>query len=149
MRSLLACVTCCLLSSCSVLPTAPTTVYALADQKALISSTQRQSLCSLPFPGMEYELNEAAAAFVTEKAAPHLAQEQLLIIGAADAGLPPEYARTLGQRRAEAVRKLLIEEGWPPERLHPTTVGNDLPPRAAAGYVQIYLLKKQPALSPQ
>jgi hypothetical protein len=154
MRSLLVCISGLLLCSCSVLPTSPTTVYALADQKTLLGAGfQRESIVSLPFPGMEYELNETASALILEKTAAHTGKEQLLILGAADVGLPPEYARTLGQRRAEAVRKLLIEEGWSPERLHPTTVGNDLSPRSAAGYVQIFLLRpqkaQQPALSPQ
>jgi hypothetical protein len=101
-----------------------TTVYALAEQDEL-QPAAADALHTVKFLSQSYKLAPEQREALTQKFAQAEAEQHLLLIGRASAELPPEYARMLGQRRAEAVRQLLIDLGWPPNHLHPSSRGND------------------------
>ncbi len=62
------------------------------------------------------------------------------ILGFARRGLPAGYARSLAQRRADAVRQSLIDAGMEADRLHATGYGNDQPGLCASDEVRLYVV---------
>ena len=78
------------------------------------------------------------------KAAPQWAKDKikLLVVGFAQRGLPPDYARVLAHRRAESVRQALIEKGLDAGNIHSAGYGNDVPSLRNDDSVLIYELKQ-------
>ena len=77
---------------------------------------------------------EAAPQWVKDKT-------KLLVVGFAQRGLPPDYARVLAHRRAESVRQVLIEQGLDAGNIHSAGYGNDMPSLGSEDSVIIYELK--------
>ena len=77
------------------------------------------------------------------KSSPQWAKDKtkLLIAGFAQRGLPPDYARVLAHRRAEAVRQALIEQGLDAGNFHSAGYGNDVPSLSSDDNVFVYELK--------
>ena len=78
-----------------------------------------------------------------EKAAPQWVKDKtkMLVVGFAQRGLPPDYARVLAHRRAESVRQVLIEHGLDAGNIHSAGYGNDVPSLNSDDSVVIYELK--------
>lgn len=67
---------------------------------------------------------------------------RLMVVGFAQRGLPPDYARVLAHRRAESVRQVLISQGLDAANIHSTGYGNDMPGLGNDDSVVIYELKQ-------
>lgn len=79
---------------------------------------------------------------VLAKAAPQWVKDKtkLLVVGFAQRGLPPDYARVLAHRRAESVRQALIEHGLDAGNIHSAGYGNDVPSVGSEDNVLVYEL---------
>ena len=66
---------------------------------------------------------------------------KMLVVGFAQRGLPPDYARVLAHRRAESVRQVLIEHGLDAANIHSAGYGNDVPSLGSDDSATIYELK--------
>jgi outer membrane protein OmpA-like peptidoglycan-associated protein len=129
-----------LLASCQMMPSGSATVYALAEQDHLKGQTLADGF-KVAFQNQGFRLGiDERERIKAEFGAPKEGQE-LVLTGMANAESPPEYARMLGQRRAEAVRQSLIELGWQPHLLHSTSRGND---GSAAQRVDAVFVKRSP-----
>ncbi|MDB6138638.1 MAG: OmpA family protein [Verrucomicrobiaceae bacterium] len=82
-------------------------------------------------------------AITVARAAPQWVKDKtkLLVVGYAQRGLPPDYARVLAHRRAESVRQVLIEHGLDAGNIHSAGYGNDEPSISTEDSVMIYELK--------
>ena len=133
-----------LLCQCSLLPGAggESVIYALAPQEALPSPLEQPLTSAAPpvvFARDRYDLSSRQQ----EALKPLAAQWQqdstpLLILGFAKRGLPTDYARSLSQRRAEAVREALINEGLDAALLHSAGYGHDQPKLSSGDEVRIF-----------
>jgi hypothetical protein len=137
---------CLLAASCNVLTPKPTTVYALADQTRLRSplNTGAAPLFTVDFPIHSYALNAEQKTSIQAAAAKWDKSKELIIVGSASADDPTEFARVLGQRRAESLRLHLIELGWEAEKIHSISVGNDLGNKEARDKAMIFPAQIEP-----
>lgn len=135
-----------LLCQCSLLPGAggEAVIYALAPQEALPSPLEQSLTLAAPpvvFARDRYDLSSRQQ----EALKPLAAQWQkdatpLLILGFAKRGLPTDYARSLSQRRAEAVREALINEGLDAALLHSAGYGHDQPKLGSGDEVKLFTM---------
>ena len=126
-------------------------IYALAPQEALPSPLEHKLTPvgpALPFARDRFDLT----TLQQETLKPLAAQWQrdkttLMILGFAKRGLPTDYARSLSQRRAEAVREALINEGLDAALLHSAGYGHDQPKLGSGDEVKIFTMP-MPAPAP-
>lgn len=71
-------------------------------------------------------------------------QLRLLVAGYTSPGLPQDYARSLSERRAQAVRQRLIEMGVEPATVHTLGLGNDFSPTGPSSDV-VVIYRASPA----
>ncbi|MCA1963469.1 MAG: OmpA family protein [Prosthecobacter sp.] len=120
----------------------PTVVYALGTREGFRSPLQEGNLrpaCpALEFSGTTFRLSgahrrtlEALAASWQEK------KPRYLIAGYCQTGLPEDYARSLSERRAQAVRQHLIEHGVEAANLQTVGFGHDSTPSAPTSSVVV------------
>jgi outer membrane protein OmpA-like peptidoglycan-associated protein len=130
-----------LLSSCAAFTPQPTTVYELAEQKEASSPlkpSHAEALLTLSFPRHSYHLSTQQKEELLAKAATWDKSKPLSIIGSCSAEDPPEFARVLGQRRAESARIHLVQNGWSSSKIHSNSVGNDFSGRDMGDRVSLY-----------
>lgn len=135
-----------LLCQCSLLPSTDdaTVIYALAPQEALPSPLDQRLTpvgLAIRFARDRYELTPAQKQALQPLAAQwQSAKTTLMILGFAMRGLPTDYARSLSQRRAEAVRQTLIDEGLDAAQLHSAGYGHDQPSLGSLDEVKLFTL---------
>lgn len=148
----LAALTCLLLGSCSGLPLGSDTavVYALGDREGFASPLTRDLTPACPaltFPGDEYTTSgRHRLGLVTFSETARTTSDRYLIAGYTAPGLPEDHARALSERRAQAVRQILIEMGIDAARMQTLGLGNDFAPSGpSTDVVVIYQAGKGPA----
>ena len=139
-----------LMSSCSVLHLHPGSedsqvIYALPSRQQGTSPLGRNLTPvggPFSFSRERFILNESQTSTLI-KAAPQWVKDKtkLMVVGFAQRGLPPDYARVLSHRRAESVRQILIEHGLDAGNIHSLGYGNDVPSAGSDDTVLIYELK--------
>ena len=137
-----------LLSSCSLLPhngDDSQVIYALPPrQPGATPLARNMTVLGGPFVfSRERFVLTDSQIHTLAKSSPQWAKDKtkLLIAGFAQRGLPPDYARVLAHRRAEAVRQALIEQGLDAGNIHSAGYGNDVPSLSSDDNVFVYELK--------
>jgi hypothetical protein len=107
-------------------------VYALGSREAFASPLKRQLKPACPvlrFRSMKFAITDEHEA-VLSGVAEAWAQDggRFLVVGYAPPELPEGYARSLSERRAQAVRQRLIELGVETADLQTAGFGNDFGP---------------------
>ena len=138
-----------LLSSCSSLsfltqPASEAIVYALGPREGHTSplgANLKPACPALVFDGDGFKLSGAhegaIRGVVTELGG--IKKTRLLIAGYAQPDLPHDHARSLSERRAQAVRQRLIELELDPSKIQTVGFGNDFSPSGpSSGVVVIY-----------
>jgi len=138
----------CLLSSCSMLrPSGDDSqvIYALPPRQPGATPLARNlTVIGGPFTfSRERFVLTDSQTNTLAKSAPQWAKDKtkLLVVGFAQRGLPPDYARVLAHRRAESVRQALIEHRLDAGNIHSAGYGNDVPSLSSEDAVTIYELK--------
>lgn len=119
-------------------------IYALSSQtvQSPLVSELEPACDSLSFSRDRFLLSKhQRGALVKHIEGWNEAKQHLIIAGFAQRGFPAGYARSLAQRRAEAVRQLLIEEGMDAAVLHSVGYGNDQPALSSRDEVRVFLAK--------
>lgn len=137
-----------LMSSCSVLHLGQEdsqVIYALPSRQPGTSPLGRNMTPlagPFTFSRERFILTEAQAATLV-KSVPQWTKDKtkLMVVGFAQRGLPPDYARVLSHRRAESVRQILIEHGLDAGNIHSLGYGNDVPSAGSDDTVVVYELK--------
>lgn len=140
-----------LLACCQALPKVPglsksdepTVVYALGGREGFSSPLEAalKPVCpALEFPGTGFGLGGGHRKILNELAAEwRNGRPRYLIAGYTPPGLPEDYARSLSERRAQAVRQFLIEAGVEAASLQTVGFGFDSSPSSpTSGVVVIY-----------
>jgi hypothetical protein len=138
-----------LLSSCSSVtfltqPASEAIVYALGPREGHTSplgANLKPACPALVFDGDGFKLSDAhegaIRGVVTELGSNK--KTRLLIAGYAQPDLPHDHARSLSERRAQAVRQRLIELELDPSKIQTVGFGNDFSPSGpSSGVVVIY-----------
>jgi outer membrane protein OmpA-like peptidoglycan-associated protein len=124
-------------------------IYALAPQEALPSPLEQKLTPvgpAISFARDRYELTTVQQEILKPLAAQWQRDKTtLMVLGFATRGLPTDYARSLSQRRAEAVRQTLIDEGLDAALLHSAGYGHDQPKLGSGDEVKLFTL---PAVEP-
>lgn len=136
-----------LLTGCSGLPSLQKkeaeVVFALGTRDGYTSpmnAALKPASTALEFQELQFDLNGAHRKALSELAAawPET-KPRYLIAGYAPPELPEDYARSLSERRAQAVRQYLIEHGVEAANLQTVGFGSDSSPSGpATGVVVIY-----------
>ncbi len=122
----------------------PTIVYALGEREGFRSPLEagnlRPACPALEFASGDYTPSGAQRKILEGLAAAWSAEKpRYLIAGYSQPGLPEDYARSLSERRAQAVRQILIEAGVEASSLQTVGFGQDSAPSAPTpGGVVIY-----------
>lgn len=87
----------------------------------------RQQLEPVEFGDTAWEIPDSEKPKIKAAAKALRTQEQRVILAGGAVVTSPEYARQLGQQRAEAVRQALVLEGIPASRIITVSYGGDLP----------------------
>ena len=155
-RRLVPALACLLLPGCSLLDrvvNSPTVIYALAPQQDLPSPlTQSLAPAGQPiaFSPNRYSITKRQRAALQAQAARwQQTTSRVLVLGFSRRGLPSGYARVLSQRRAEAARQVLIEEGIDAARLHTAGYGHDQPSLSTNDEVRLFLVDDSPPKAAQ
>ncbi len=131
----------CLGGCTSPLPTGgePTVLHALSSRDGFTSpllQPLRPACSALVFSGTGYALSAAHEKLLRDFAAA-LPEggggARHLIVGQAPLEFPGSHARSLSERRAQAVRRFLIDQGLPAESLQTTGLGHDAAPAGFTG----------------
>jgi hypothetical protein len=96
----------------------------------------RPACQALDFTGTQYRLSASHERLLRDFAATQLDAPpvaRFLIIGQTPVDLPGSHARSLSERRAQAVRHYLIDLGLPAENLHTLGLGHDAAPAGLTG----------------
>lgn len=125
-------------------PDAGGVVYALGGLEGFTSPLGRalKPACpALEFPEGSHTLSKEHTAtlahFITDQG-DALETQRLLIVGHTPVDLPGSYARALSERRAQAVRQLLIENGMNAANVQTLGLGHDSPAGSTGHRVIIY-----------
>ncbi|TDU73157.1 OmpA family protein [Prosthecobacter fusiformis] len=118
-------------------------VFALGSREGFVSpmTASLKPVCpALEFSGTSYSLHGAHQRTLQGLAtAWPESKPRFLIAGYAPHDLPEDYARALSERRAQAVRQVLIEAGVEAANLQTIGFGNDSAPSGpSTGVVVIY-----------
>ncbi len=123
----------------------PKVIYALSPQKDLPSPLANQLTpngAPIAFSPNRFLLSHRQlAALRTQAESWQSDTPTLLVLGFARRGLPSSYARVLSQRRAEAVRQALIDQGIDAAKVHTAGYGHDQPGLSAADEVRLFVVK--------
>jgi len=150
-RLLFALMTVLLLSACADIPglpkltgeQAPTVVYALGSRDGFQSpllGALKPACPALEFSGDGYVLTGGHKKLLSILVAEWKKEKpKYLISGYTPPGLPEDFARSLSERRAQAVRQYLIENGIEAARLQTVGFGFDsFPSSPTSSVVVIY-----------
>jgi hypothetical protein len=116
-----------------------TVLHALAPREGFVSPlTQplRPACPALVFSGTRYTLSAGHERLLRDFVAALPADgggARHLIVGQTPVDLPDGHARSLSERRAQAVRRFLIEQGLPAEHLQTLGLGHDAAPAGHTG----------------
>ncbi len=133
-------------SSCSVMPSlsreqTPTVVFALGTRDGFSSPLQgalKPACPALVFTGETYALTGGhRKALGTLAAEWSSGKPRYLITGYVAPGLPEDFARSLTERRAQAVRQQLIESGIEASHLQTVGFGFDSSPSSPTSSVVV------------
>lgn len=121
----------------------PAVVYALGGREGFRSPLEgalKPACPALEFSGTEFNLSgghhKVLKALATEW---REGKAKFLIAGYTPPGLPEDYARSLSERRAQAVRQFLIESGVEAANVQTVGFGFDSSPSSpTSGVVVIY-----------
>lgn len=121
----------------------PTVVYALGGREGFSSPLEaalKPACQALEFPGTVFRLGGGHQKILNGLAAEwQEGKPRYLIAGYTPPGLPEDYARSLSERRAQAVRQFLIEAGVEAASLQTVGFGFDSSPSSpTSGVVVIY-----------
>ena len=121
-------------------PAGETTVlHALGPREGFISPLVQplSPACSaLVFSGTQYTLTTSHQRLLREFVASlpsNPTDTRLLIVGQTPVDLPGGHARSLSERRAQSVRRFLIDQGLPAEQLQTLGLGHDAAPAGHTG----------------
>ncbi len=118
----------------------PTVVYALGGREGFSSPLEaalKPACPALEFPGTGFRLGGGHRKILNGLAAEwRNGRPRYLIAGYTPPALPEDYARSLSERRAQAVRQFLIEAGVEAASLQTVGFGFDSSP--TSGVVVIY-----------
>ncbi len=107
-------------------------VFALGSREGFVSpmaASLKPACPALEFHGTNYALNGAHKKLLLKMAADwKLEKPRYLIAGYTPPDLPEDYARALSERRAQAVRQVLIEAGVEAANLQTVGFGHDSAP---------------------
>lgn len=139
-----------ILSSCSSLPffsgaADEAVIYALGPREGFrspVSADLKPACPALIFDGEGFAITArhrlTLRALFDENSAAE--KKKLLVAGYAPPALPHDHARSLSERRAQAVRQHLIELGLEPANVQTVGFGNDFSPTGpSSDVVVIYL----------
>lgn len=96
----------------------------------------RPACPALVFSGTQYALTAGHQRLLRDYVATLPADKtdtRLLIVGQTPVDLPGGHARSLSERRAQAVRRFLIDQGLPAEQLQTLGLGHDAAPAGHTG----------------
>ena len=121
-------------------------VYALGVREGFpspLGQTLFPACPALVFTGDSYQISGRHRLRLEQLATKHrgdTSTQQFLVVGYTSPRLPQDYARSLSERRAQAVRQRLIELGVDAARLQSVGLGNDFAPSGpTSDVVVIYL----------
>ncbi|MBL9115172.1 MAG: OmpA family protein [Verrucomicrobiaceae bacterium] len=142
---LLVSLSCWGLTSCSTLVDiaigSPKVIHALSDQGSLpnpLASAPSQILLEVPFPRDQFFVSSAQRTRIEKRAEEWKASgSRLILAGFASADGPPDHARSVSQRRAEAVRTILVDAGLDSGLLHAAGYGSDIPSMSSKDVVRV------------
>ncbi len=134
-----------LLSGCGGIPLLPAestaVVYALGSREGFPSPLGRQLTPACPalaFTGDGFNTSGRHRLGLQQFAESAKASEtRYLIVGYTSPGIPEDHARSLSERRAQAVRQTLIELGIEAARLQTVGLGNDFAPSGPSSDVVV------------
>lgn len=137
------------LSACSTmpflkLPAAEAVVYALGPRDNFTSplnANLKPACQAFVFgdEGLELSESQVGALHTLQRELAKTPKTRLLVAGYAPPNLPQDHARSLSERRAQAVRQHLIELGSEPANIQTVGFGNDFSPTGpSSGVVVIY-----------
>lgn len=138
-----------LLACCQALPEVPglsksdepTVVYALGGREGFSSPLEaalKPACPALEFPGTFFRLGGGHQKILNGLAAEwQKGRPRYLIAGYSPPGLPEDYARSLSERRAQAVRQFLIEAGVEAASLQTVGFGFDSSPSSPTSAVVV------------
>lgn len=147
MKSLLLSLFAAGLCSCSMLPMFQNkeadVVFALGSRDGFSSPMNgalKPACPALEFQGIGFDLTGAhKRTLLAQSASWAETKPRYLIVGYASPDLPEDYARSLSERRAQAVRQFMIEHGVEAANLQTVGFGPDSSPSGpATGVVVIY-----------
>lgn len=130
------------LSACTtpLPPGGETTVLHALGPREGFSSPLVQPLSpacpALVFSGTQYALSAGHQRLLSDCMTTLPADKtgtRLLIVGQTPVDLPGGHARSLSERRAQAVRRFLIDQGLPAEQLQTLGLGHDAAPAGHTG----------------
>lgn len=116
-----------------------TVLHALGPREGFLSPLVQPLSPACPalvFSGTQYALTTSHQRLLRDfvaalPAAP--GDTRLLIVGQTPVDLPGGHARSLSERRAQAVRRFLIDQGLPAEHLQTLGLGHDAAPAGHTG----------------
>jgi outer membrane protein OmpA-like peptidoglycan-associated protein len=142
----IAALTCTLLPSCSTLPVSKQSeetaiVYALGSREGFsspLNKSLRPACSALEFKSDSFSLtgghHKVLSSLVNER---EKQKSKFLVAGYTQPGLPEDYARSLSERRAQAVRQYLIENGIEAADLQTAGFGYDGSPNSPTSNVVV------------
>lgn len=116
-----------------------TVLHALGPREGFISplvQPLRPACPALVFSGTSYTLSSSHERLLRDFATSLPADgggARHLIVGQTPVDLPGSHARSLSERRAQAVRRFLIDQGLPAEHLQTLGLGHDAAPAGHTG----------------
>ncbi len=140
-----------LLAGCAGLPLGDTTavVYALGSREGFPSPLTRELTPACPalaFPGDDFTTSGRHKLGLVEfSRTAKSTTDRYMIVGYTAPGLPEDHARALSERRAQAVRQILIEMGIEAARMQTLGLGNDFAPSGPSSDVVVIYHTKPPA----
>lgn len=135
-----------LLTSCStvnrIIRPGPKVIHALPDQEQLASPLSpgvEPIIDAIPFQRDSFVLSPVQQGRLEQSLAEwKTSGRHLLLAGFASESSLPDHGRLLSQRRAEAVRAVLIQSGFDASALHTTGYGSDINALSPGDVVRVY-----------
>lgn len=134
------------LTSCTsmggIFSSGPKVIHALPDQEQLVSPLDpgvEPIMDAITFTRGSFALSEAQEMKLEKSLVEWKnSKRHLLLAGFASESSLPDHGRLLSQRRAEAVRTVLIKQGFDASALHTTGYGSDINALSPGDVVRIY-----------
>jgi hypothetical protein len=116
-------------------------VFALGSRNGFsspLTQTLKPACPALEFQGLGFALNGAHQRTLSALAKDwSMDKKRYLIAGYSPSGLPEDFARTLSERRAQAVRQHLIENGIEAASMQTVGYGSDSSPNSPTSSVVV------------